>query len=159
MKQRVKLFLVFLFLFAFVGYLREFFFVHLNIIMYSKYYNSPPTRPLPAIMQPFDAFSYAALYYSKYIYTVLFAVLYFFLNRITIAKLTKNAVLIKTLSYSYFIMLGLAALSMIYGYIVNGRLQDDEYTLSRWLMGIIQSPIICLILLASEKLYSKTTSL
>jgi hypothetical protein len=55
-------------------------------------------------------------------------------------------------------MLGLAALSMIYGYFVNGRLQDDEYTLSRWLMGIAQSPIICLILLASEKLYQKTTS-
>ncbi|MDP3146184.1 MAG: hypothetical protein Q8N66_12305 [Bacteroidota bacterium] len=45
---------------------------------------------------------------------------------------------------------------MIYGYFVNGRLQDDEYTVSRWLLGIAQSPIICLILIASEKLYPKS---
>ena len=53
-------------------------------------------------------------------------------------------------------MFALAGLSMIYGYFINGRLQDDEYTVSRWLMGIAQSPIICLILIASEKLYNKS---
>jgi hypothetical protein len=109
-------------------------------------------------MHPFELFSYPVLYYSKYVYTVLFVASYFFLNRFTIKKLTGTAFLVRVLLYAYSIMLGLAALSMIYGYFVNGRLQDDEYTLSRWLMGIAQSPIICLILLASEKLYQKTTS-
>jgi hypothetical protein len=42
---------------------------------------------------------------------------------------------------------------MLYGYFVKQRLNHEEYTLSRWLMGVLQSPIICLILVASEKLY------
>ncbi|MBL7918146.1 MAG: hypothetical protein JNM96_07090 [Bacteroidia bacterium] len=41
---------------------------------------------------------------------------------------------------------------MLYGYFVNNRLQDDEYTLSRWLVGIAQSPLIIIILVASYKL-------
>jgi hypothetical protein len=45
---------------------------------------------------------------------------------------------------------------MVYGYFVHGVLDKDEYTLSRWLMGIAQSPIICLILTASEQLYKKS---
>ena len=72
-------------------------------------------------------------------------------------KLTAGKYLSKILVYSYLILFMLAGLSLLAGYFINGRLQDDEYTLSRWLMGIAQSPIICLILLASEKLYHKTT--
>ncbi|MBL7912865.1 MAG: hypothetical protein JNJ41_17510 [Bacteroidia bacterium] len=72
--------------------------------------------------------------------------------------LTEKKILLKFLVYSYLILLSLAAIAMTYGYFINGHLQDDEYTLSRWLLGIAQSPIICLILIASEKLYPKSTT-
>ncbi|MCC6372122.1 MAG: hypothetical protein IT236_14050 [Bacteroidia bacterium] len=157
MKRRnIKLVIAFFIGFAVLGYLREFFFVHLNIIMYSKYYQKPPILPIPASMSLFNAFSYEFLYYAKYVFTLLFAVAFLALNYFAIKKLTTNQQLLKILIYIYVIMGTLALLSMLYGYFVNDRLQDDEYTLSRWLMGVAQSPIICLILLASEKLYPKT---
>lgn len=158
MKRRISQILFFLFAFAILGYVREFFFVHLNIIMYAKYYQNTPVQPLPAIMNPFNAFSYDFLYYSKYLFTILFVALFYGLNYLAIKKLTQNNTLVKLLLYSYLVMFVIAAISMLFGYTINGRLQDDEYTLSRWLMGIAQSPIICLILLASEKLYQKTTT-
>ena len=57
--------------------------------------------------------------------------------------------------YSYLIVLTVAGLSMLFGYIVNQRLQDDEYTLSRWLVGIIQSPIVTIIIIASHQLITQ----
>lgn len=148
---------VFIFLlFAMLGYFREFFFVHLNVIMYEKYYNSVSPAPFPSSMNFFKSFSYDTLYYSKYIYTVLWLVAFLATNYLAVKKLTQSPYLLKILVYAYGLMVVAAAVSMLYGYFVNGRLQDEEYTLSRWLMGIAQSPIICLILIASEKLYTKS---
>ena len=147
---------IFVLLFAFMGYFREFFFVYLNVILYEKYYHSVSPAPFPEIMNFFRRFSYDTLYYSKYVYTLLWILLYFIANFFALKKLSSIAYFRKLLIYSYLIMFVLAFFAMIYGYFINGRLQDDEYTLSRWLMGIAQSPIICLILLASEKLYNKS---
>lgn len=154
--KKAKWFILIFLLFAFLGYCREFFFVHLNIIMYEKYYHSVSPAPFPLIMNFFRRFSYDTLYYSKYIYTLLWIFVFFAANYFGVKKLTSNSNLVKILIYSYGTMFVLAAISMLYGYFVNGRLQDDEYTVSRWLLGIAQSPIICLILVASEKLYNKS---
>ena len=77
-------------------------------------------------------------------------------NYFTLKKLTNTAFLIKLLFIAYALILLIASVAMLYGYLINNRLQSDEYTLSRWLLGIAQSPLICLILLASEKLYNKS---
>ncbi|MCW3076601.1 MAG: hypothetical protein JWO32_1210 [Bacteroidetes bacterium] len=154
--MKIKWILIFLLLFGILGYFREFFFVHLNNIMYIKYYRHPTALNVPFVMQPFTSFSYQTLYYSKYFFTVLSVVLFFFSAYFAIIKLTSNKKLVRFLIYSYGLLLILAAISMAYGFVFNQRLQDDEYTLSRWLLGIAQSPIICLILLASENLFNKS---
>lgn len=154
--MKIKMLLLFLLLFGCIGYFREFFFVNLNNIMFQKYYNHTDL-PIPDVMQPFNAFSYKTLYYSKYIFSLCWITIFFAANFLALKKLTGQKILIKYLIYSYIILLTLAAFSMIYGYFVKDRLQDDEYTISRWLLGIAQSPIICLILIASEKLYPKST--
>lgn len=154
--NKTRWFIVFLFLFAFLGFTREFFFVHLNVIMFEKYYHHPSEAPFPEIMNVFRVFSYDTLYYSKYFYTLIWTLFYFLANFFALKKLTRSVLLLKVLKYTYLLILAVAAISMTYGYLVHQRLQDDEYTLSRWLMGVAQSPIICLILLASEKLYNKS---
>ena len=146
-------------MFAFLGYLRENFFVYLNLIMYEKYYHSSSAVQIPQVMRMFEDFNYNYLYYFKYIFTIFWVLIFFAANYLALKKLTTQAVFSKILQYSYLLMLALAMLSMSYGYFLNGRLQDDEYTLSRWLMGIAQSPIICLILLASEKLLVQSDNL
>jgi len=149
--------LIFFLLFAVVGYFRESFFVNLNNIIYMKYYNRTSTLPVPGIMKVFERFSYDQLYYMKYPFTLLWTGAFFACNYFALKKLTSNRLLLKILIISYVLMLSMALLSMAYGYFVQNRLQDDEYTLSRWLLGIAQSPLVCLILLASEKLYHQTT--
>lgn len=153
--MKIKTLIFFLFIFGCIGYFREFFFVNLNNIMFQKYYNHTDL-PIPRVMKPLNIFSYKSLYYLKYLFTLLWIGIFFLANYLAIKNLTPQKILLKFLIYSYIILLTLAAVVMIYGYFVNGRLQDDEYTVSRWLLGIAQSPIICLILIASEKLYPKS---
>jgi hypothetical protein len=152
--DKIKWIIISVLVFVCLGYFREFFFVHLNNILYYKYYNSVSALPIPGVMKLFDNFSYSTLYYLKYPFTLLSTILFFFASYLTLKKLTGNRQILKILFYVYALLLILAGISMIYGYFINQRLQDDEYTISRWLMGIAQSPIICLILLASEKLYT-----
>jgi hypothetical protein len=154
--SKLKWFILFLILFATLGYFREFFFVYINVILYEKYYHSVSDAPFPEIMNFFRRYSYDTLYYSKYVYTLLWVLIYFAANFFALKKLTEHRYFIQLLTYAYLLMFFLAGSSMAYGYIVHGHLQDDEYTVSRWLMGIAQSPIICLILVASEKLYNKS---
>lgn len=117
------------------------------------YYKHDSTMPVPGFMRGLLHWPYETLYYSKYAYTLLCTALYFGLSYWALKKLTSKVFFTKTLLYAYLIFIVASALSMLYGYFVNNRLGDEEYTLSRWLMGVLQSPIICLILLASEKLY------
>lgn len=144
--------------FVSLGYVREFLFVHINVLIYEKYYHHTSEAPFPAIMNVFRVFDYETLYYSKYFFTLLFVALFLAANYYSVNYFTKKARLSKLVIYIFAMLLLISALSMLYGYFVNGHIVDDEYTLSRWLMGIAQSPIICLILIASEKLYLKSTS-
>ena len=154
MKRReLGLLLLFLLIFGILGYFREFLFVNLNVIMYMKYYASSPALQVPDIMHFFTRYSYTQLYYGKYVFTLLWTAIFFAANYLALKKLTHERIFLRILLYAYAIMLLFSAVSMMYGYLVKERLASDEYTLSRWLMGIAQSPIICLILLASEKLY------
>lgn len=151
--------LLYLLLFALAGFVREYFFVHYNILLYYVYYpNMEPTH-LSAFMKSFADVPYATLYYFKYPFTLLWTLLFFLLTHYAIKHLAGKAFLLRVNKITYLLVLFLAGLSMLYGWVVNQRLDQDEYTLSRWLMGIAQSPIICLILLASEKLIHKQSTL
>lgn len=149
--MKLKLLLLF-FLFGITGYFREFFFVQLNVILYQKYYNQTNEAiSLAAFMKYFNQFSYSTLYYSKYFFTIVSTLIFYGLNYMALSYLNykKN---IKFLNFCYLLLLTLASASMLYGYLINNRLQDDEYTLSRWLLGIAQSPIVFIILVAANEL-------
>lgn len=152
MKQ-LKWYILFFTAFALLGFLREFFFVHLNNIMYGVYYQRETSLPIPSSMRFFLDYSYDTLYYSKYLFTLAFTLLYFLVSLFALKAFGLPTYFKKILIYTYLILLLLAASSMLYGVILNERLNDDEYTISRWLLGVAQSPIVCLILLASAKLY------
>ncbi len=154
--NKLKWIILFFICFACLGYFREFFFVHLNNIMYYKYYHRIPELSIPKLMLFFDSFSYISLYYFKYIFTFLWAGLFLICNYFALKKFTNTVFLIKLLFIAYALIIIIASVAMLYGCLINNRLQSNEYTISRWLLGIAQSPLICLILLASEKLYNKS---
>ena len=57
--------------------------------------------------------------------------------------------------YIYVLLLVLSGISMAYNYLINNQLAGDEYTFSRWLMGIAESPLVAFFMIASSKLYNK----
>jgi hypothetical protein len=150
-RSKLKWLILFLLLFGVLGYIRENFFVHINNILYIKYYNRPGVE-VPAVMQPFERFSYNTLYYAKYPFTLLWTAIFFLASYFAVNKLTGNPFLVRVLVISYAIMIGLAGLSIIYSFLAHGRPETSEYTFSRWLLGIAQSPLVCLVLLAGSRL-------
>lgn len=153
MKINIRYFILFFLLFAVLGYYREKFFVTLNHLMFIKYYghnNDGP--PLDSFIHFLDQYDYQTLYYSKYPLTVLSILLFGALSLFAVRFILGTKKLWRWVVYSYLILLTLAGISMLFGFIVNQRLQDDEYTLSRWLVGIIQSPIITIIIIAGHQL-------
>jgi small-conductance mechanosensitive channel len=155
---KVKWWLLFILLFALAGYFREFLFVHMNNIMYMNYYHKTSILKVPSFMKVFETWDYATLYYSKYFFTIAWVIVFYLLNYFTLKKLCDVPVFRRYLLYSYCMMFLISAIAMGYGYLTKNTLLSDEYTVSRWLMGVAQSPIISLILLASEKLYFKSRS-
>lgn len=150
--------IIFFILFAAIGYFREKFFVSLNHLMFIKYYGHGNDAPLDPFILFLNGFDYNTLYYLKYPLTLLFIIIFACLSLFSLKYILPDKKLSRWVVYSYLILLTLAGLSMLFGYIVNQRLQDDEYTLSRWLVGIAQSPIITLIILASHQLITQHTN-
>jgi hypothetical protein len=155
MKINWRYFVLFFLLFALLGYYREKFFVALNHLMFIKFYGHGNDAPLDPFILFFDQFEYGTLYKFKYPFTILSILLFGALSFFAVRLILGTKKLWRWVVYSYLILLTLAGLSMVVGYIVNGRLQDDEYTLSRWLVGIIQSPIITIIIIASHQLLTQ----
>ena|SRR5436190_8423782 len=142
-------------LFAFIGYLREFFFVHLNIIMFEIYYDRPGKEQYP-VMDYFRRMDYETLYYLKYFFTLISAAIFFAVNFLALKFVPERSIPGKILFYIYIILFAMAGIAMLYGIIVKGRFQNDEYTLSRWLLGVAQSPLPAMALLAAQSLYQAT---
>jgi hypothetical protein len=152
MKINWRYFILFFLLFAVLGYYREKFFVTLNHLMYIKYYGHGHEEHLDPFILFLDSFDYNSLYYMKYPLTILSIILFGCLSYFAVRFILGTKKLWRWVVYSYLILLTLAGISMLFGYIVNQSLQNDEYTLSRWLVGIIQSPIITILIIASHQL-------
>jgi len=158
MKINWRYFILFFLLFAVLGYYREKFFLTLNHLMYIKYYGHGNEEHLDPFIHFFDNFDYNTLYYMKYPFTILSIVMFGCLSFFAVRFILGTKKLWRWVVYSYLLLLTLSGLSMLFGYIANQRLQDDEYTLSRWLVGIIQSPIITIIIIASHQLLTQKNS-
>lgn len=155
MKINWKYLILFFILFAVLGYYREKFFVALNHLMFIKFYGHGNDAPLDPFIHFFDQYEYSTLYYMKYPATILSIALFGTLSFFSVRLILGTKKLWRWVVYSYLILLTLAGVSMAFGYLVNGRLADDEYTLSRWLVGIIQSPIITIIIIAAHQLLTQ----
>ena len=153
MKTSLK-YILFICLFAFLGFSREFLFVNINNQLYYLFYHQI-NKSLPHSLRILDNLDYTTLYYVKYPLTIAYFFFYFFSSYFAV-KLTcthkKNSLWVV---YLYSILLVLSSISMTYNYFFNNQLNGNEYTFSRWLMGIAQSPLVAFFIIASSKLYNK----
>ncbi len=140
--------------FAILGFSREFLFVNINNQLYKLYYGHS-ALPLPDSLNFIADIDYSTLYYSKFFLTLLFYAAYLGATLLALRLTIAHKKIIRWTIYIYLLLLILAGLSMLYNYLAHNRLDGDEYTFSRWLLGIAQSPLIAFFMIASSALYRK----
>lgn len=153
LKQAVK-YIIFIALFAVLGFSREFLFVNINNQLYKLYYGHS-SLPLPDSLRFLADIEYSQLYYSKFGLTIAFYLAYLGVSLLAIKLIVNDKKITRGVIYIYLLLLILAGLSMLYNYVANNQLDGDEYTFSRWLLGIAQSPLVAFFMIASAALYRK----
>ena len=144
-------FLLIFLLFGAVGLYREYFFGNYNNMMYFMY-NGDTTVPVRPDFQFFLHLSYKTVYYLKYVFTLVFFAAFFTLSYICLKRFTGDKKILKWLTYSYLVLLLLSSILMLWTYFFRNNFESDEYSVSRWLMGIAQSPLPVLFFIATSKL-------
>jgi hypothetical protein len=154
--QKSKYFLLALFavLFGALGLYREYFFGHYNNVMYFMY-NGHTTVPVRPDFQCFLSLPYITVYYLKYVFTLVFFAAFFILSYLSIKVFVGDKKILKWFTYSYLLLLLLSSVLMLWTYFFRTNFESDEYSLSRWLMGIAQSPLPALFFIATAKLNEK----
>ena len=152
LKQRTKYLLLFIVIFAFLGFSREFLFVNINNLLYKLYYGRLSV-PFPESLSFLETLDYTTLYYLKYPLTILYFLAYFFSSLYAVKLICNDKKYSRWTIYIYALLLILAGISMAYNYLINNKLNGEEYLFSRWLMGIAQSPLVAFFIIASNTLY------
>lgn len=152
--NRYLMFVIFGILFGCLGFYREYFFANINNVMYYQY-NGDATVPVNPAFSFFLSLPYKTVYYLKYIFTFLFAAFFYGLSYWCIKYYTGDKNLLKWFTYSYLVLLILSSILMLWSYFVVVKLDTNEYSVSRWLMGVAQSPLPALFFIATSKLNAK----
>lgn len=150
-KNKALTFILFFLLFGALGLYREYFFGNYNNMMYFMY-NGDSTVPVRPDFLFFLNFSYKTVYYLKYIFTLLFFAAFFTLSYFCVKRFTDDKKIWKWFTYSYLLLLLLSSVLMLWTYFLRNNFESDEYSVSRWLMGIAQSPLPALFFIATSKL-------
>ncbi len=153
MKKSTK-YIIFIGIFAILGFSREFLFVNINNQLFKLYYHDMDVI-IPHSLHFITQFDYSTLYYIKYPLTIVYFLSYLTTSFFAVKLICNNKKNAQWVIYIYTILLVLSGISMLYNYVINNQLNGDEYTFSRWLMGIAQSPLVAFFTIASSRLYNK----
>lgn len=118
-------------------------------------YYGHSSLPLPDSLSFIATIDYTTLYYSKFALTIGFYLAYMAATLLAIKLAVNDKKITRWTIYIYLLLLILAALAMLYNYLANNRIDGEEYTFSRWLLGIAQSPLVAFFMIASATLYKK----
>lgn len=153
-KNKYLMFAIFGLLFGGLGFFREYFFHHINNVMYYQYHGET-TIPIHPMFTGFLSLPYKTVYYLKYVFTFAFVLFFYLLSLWCVKFYTQDKKLLKWLTYSYLVLLLLSLILMLWSYFVVVKLDSDEYSVSRWLMGVAQSPLPALFFIATAQLNKK----
>jgi len=139
--------------FIITGYLRDFVMINVNYTLdYLKF------DQREAYSHSFFHFllkySFKQVYYGKYVLTLLFTVINFGLAWLLLKAAFNDLKLNRVLLWIYLVVFAGALLLFAGGYVLNAV--DKGYYLSRVLMGFLQSPVPCAMLIFGYPLYQKS---
>ena len=151
MNRKAKILLLILLLMA-LGFFRENLFVNINDVLYSKLYNEP--NPIIWYLSFLNNVSYNTVYIAKWFITPFFAFLFWFVQKELLLVFFNEKKIITWLSVLYLSLFLLAGIFFVAGWALGDIYKG--YTFSRLFMGLLQSPVACMILIPTGYLYKQT---
>lgn len=142
----IPLFVLFIIVLSF---LRESVFVDINAHMWYLFYQNDKSYLAP-YLSFLDPLNYGQLYWFKWILTFFFSVLFLFLSCVVIRLIFKEKKFIRWTVYSYAAIVLVAAVAFLTGKLFNKA--EDGYLISRFFMGMVQSPFMLIFLIPAFKL-------
>lgn len=139
-------------LFILTGFFREYVFLNWNEQMRVTYYHSPDPHVSPP-MQWLSAFDYPTLYYLKWPLTLFFSVVFAAYSVVAVQLAFRNKKYNRITWLAYGCVFLLSFLFFAAGWLMNDR--DATYAISRFLAGMIETPVMLAILMASFLLHRR----
>lgn len=128
------------------GFFREFIFLNINEQSRVTYYHDTDSHVAPAL-QWLSGLSYATLYYSKWILTLVFTVFFAFLASVIIRLWFNDKKLVRISWIVYAITFAAGLLFYAAGFLTGDV--ASTYDIARFLAGLTETPAMLIILLAS----------
>jgi hypothetical protein len=136
-----------------LGFSRDYLFVNINYQASKTYYHRLDDYHVAEGLKFLESWSYTKLYYTKWILTITYTLLYLATTFASIHLAFRNKKYNYYTLLTYIILFVLAGAAFASG---KGILSADRaYTISRQIMGWLQSPIIAMILLPAFYLSEK----
>jgi cytochrome bd-type quinol oxidase subunit 1 len=135
-----------------MGLFRESLFVHVNALLYYKRNGEGyPDYAIGSAYQWLDRFSYRTLYTSKWFITPIFAFLFWFVQKKFLLLIFNEKKTSRWLTMLYLSLLLLAGIAFAGGWIFDHL--NEGYRFSRIFMGLLQSPVPCMLLIPLTYFY------
>ena len=151
------LIVIFIFLYFTAGYLRDFVFLNTNNQLFALIHKGyKEGGELSKHFFYITALSYKQLYFSKWILTIVFSALYWLIGMGVIRLILNNPTHKNTFSIIYLCLVITASLFTTIGYVILNN--TWTYNISRFLMGIAQSPLVIMILIPASILKTTTNN-
>ena len=139
-------------LFICTGFFREFLFVNINEQMRISYYNAPESFLAPSLNW-LSSFDYTTLYYMKWPLTLAFTAVFAFYSATVVRLVFNDKSLVKITWLAYTFVFTLSFLFFLFGMLIGSR--ETTYGIARFLAGIIETPAMLAVLVASFLLLRK----
>ncbi len=142
-------------LLLFLGFYRDFVFKNINALL--KAWDFDLEYSMPNSLKLFENLEYATLVNLKWLLTLLFSIIYLIIPVYTIHLLFKNKKYTVITIYLYVSITVMSSLFILTG-VVFENTSDKMYEFARYFMGMLQSPIILMILIPTFKLAGKNVT-
>ena len=130
-----------------IGFFREHIFISINYQIAKLYYNDSFEWQLPSDLKFLENYSYAQLYYGKWILTFLFCLFYFIPTYIIVRKFFQEKIYLQITVYAHLFVFLLGGFFYLIALLTSDM--DRWYDFSRNFLGFLQSPWMLVILIPS----------
>ncbi len=155
MKRKLLIFLGIAALIA-TGFFREYLFLNINEQIRVTYYQVNDTHVDPPL-QVLARFSYSELYYGKWLLTLVFAAIMAGLTALTVKWWFRKKELVRIGLLVYGFVFGLSFIFfLIHAFF---PMLEGSYAISRFLVGMTETPLLSVLLIAAFTLVNKQESL